>query len=436
MTLFRTVRKIKLGAMTIALGLTAGTANAKTSVNAMCYLSPNSSKVVGSNTDKEFELASTSKVVTSFWALSVLGPQYRYKTRVHIKKASNDAYDVHLEGSRDPFFNKEMVYFLGSELQKLGIKKIETLSYDENLEIFWRVREKGMAAARSFDPTNEAVTAILNDAFVANGFNPSAYQTVSKQAKELSVTMVPKAEVRARKISFLKKSDFYSNKVAESKTFFIQSAPLYRILKEMNIYSNNYVAEMIFRRLGGNTAFEKFAATALKADSSDISFINGSGDSEYSDMDTQHPASANGRWYNKATCNTMIQILLNMRKTLQKSGLDIDDVMAVSASDARSTLGGRYAGLPNTVVAKTGSVDPAIGLTGLIATEQGDVLFAVLMKTEGKADWGPARNYIRTEVGKIINKHGGAAKVKYTPVDFLPFDSKSGLQAELTPVKI
>lgn len=432
MTIKTTLQRFGLLAGLAFFSATPLTAYAKTSLNALCYLNPKSKAVVGNNLNTEFELASTSKVVTTYWALARLGPQFRFQTKINLMQRSQDGtFDIHIEGNQNPYFNQEMVYFLGSELSKLGVKKIGTLSFDEHLKIFWQVRNKKMAAARSFDPDPRAVETVLHNAFVKNGFDPVAYNQVAKAAKNIRVDMVSKVSLRAERIEYVTQERFQQIRTDNMITFNLQSSPLYMILKEMNIYSNNYVADMLYGKLGGNAAFEKFAKENLDADQHDISFVNGSGDSEYSDMETDHSKSQNGKWYNKANCSTMIHVLINAQTILKKSGLDLDDVMAVSAADSRSTLGARYASLPKSVIAKTGSVNPAIGLTGMLSTKSGDLLFVVLMKTDGKADWGTARNNIRKEIGKLMAKFGGPIQVEYTPRLFMPFDAESGLKTSL-----
>lgn len=398
--------------------LIASVSSAQVTLNSQCYMKTDDAErdIQGKNYEKEFELASVSKMVTTFWAVSSLGPQYRFQTKLHIKKINHDTFDIHIEGDQDPYFGQHMTYFMISELNKAGVKKIETLSFDEKFDVFWNVRNPKLQAARSFDPSLSAVQKTLENVLIKSSLRKSDYLSTRKSAwEDFKIEMVADPELQVRRVVPLSQKDFELNKDTESKILIIQSAPLYRYLKEMNIYSNNYVADLIYKKLGGTEAFQDFIKATLDLETTDLKFINGSGDSEFT------PA---GKLYNKGSCSALIKVLFALRERLQADGLDLPEVMAVSGLE-RSTLGGRYASLPGAVVAKTGSVNPAITLSGMISTAQGDLLFAVLMKTRGPADWTRARNMIRSEVGKLIKQHGSFEKIKYIAKDFLPFDSKS-----------
>lgn len=420
-----TFRSAKLSLLLLALSAVTSSAGfASVSVNSQCYMKTESDDraVQGKNLEKDFELASVSKMVTTYWATESLGPMYRFSTKLHVTQISPDVFDVHIEGDQDPYFGQHMTYFLVSELNKAGIKNIETLSFDENFDINWNVRHPKFQAARSFDPSPEAVQKTLENVLIKNSFRKNDYQATRKLAwNEFKLEMIADPELKVRKIVSVKKSSVQISQNAKTQILVLKSAPLYRYLKEMNTFSNNYVADLIYAKLGGSDSFRDFIKATLDLDQSSLNFVNGSGDSEF---------SSDGKLYNKGSCSALIKILFALRLRLEESGLDLPDVMAVSGLE-RSTLGGRYAGLPGAVVAKTGSVNPAITLSGLISTDQGDLLFAVLMRTGGPADWTRARNQIRSQVGKLIKEHGQFERIKYTAKDFLPFDAKSRLEKSI-----
>lgn len=423
------LKKVIVGFGVIASSLGVESAFAKVSLNSQCYMNVAAStkSLVGTNVDREFELASVSKMVTTFWAINKLGPHFRFQTKIHVTPLAGDTVDLHIEGSRDPYFGQHMIYFLASELNKLGIKKVETLSFDENFKINWYVRERYAQAARSYDPSPNSVAKSLDSVLIRNVFHVPTYNAIRAEAeKAFNLSMIPSARISPRRIEYIPREQFERDRSQKAQTYVLKSAPLHRHLKEMNIYSNNYVADMIYSNLGGNEEFSKFIKNKMGFDSKDLFFINGSGDSEF---------TPSGKLYNKGSCSALVKVLLAMRKDLEKQGLKLQDVMAVSGTDATATMGGRYADIPNTVIAKTGSVNPAITLSGMIATEKGDLVFAVLMKTGGPADWNMARTMIRTEVGKIIEKNGGASQISYTAQPYLPFDSQSILQPSLMSQK-
>ncbi len=412
--------------LNIFIPLVSNFAYAKVALNAECYMKADSDNkdIQGTDFEKEFALASTSKVVTSFWAINKLGAKYRFTTRFHVTSVAADTYDVHIEGDADPYFGQQMMYFMISELNKQGIRKIENLTFDENFFINWNVAEKKAQSARSYTPQPDSVRHALESSLVTGKVNGANYKNLSQQVKaQAGITMVANPSLQIRRANFVRSSNFTATE--NTKTFALHSAPLYRYLKFMNLHSNNYMADMLFYKLGGREEFKKFAQTRLDIDDSDISFVNGSGDSVY---------EANTKLYNKASCATMVKVLYAMKGDLEKQGLGLQNMMSVAGTD-NSTLGGRYAGLQNAVIAKTGSVDPAIALTGMISTGQGQLLFAVMMKTGGPADWTNARNQIRSRVSSLISSNGGTSKFKYTADSILPMDRNSGLAIEVADTK-
>ena len=100
--------------------------------------------------------------------------------------------------------------------------------------------------------------------------------------------------------------------------------------------------------------------------------------------------------------------------------------MAVSGVDG-GTLSPRFDSIPNSMVAKTGTVDPAITLAGLLSTQEGDVYFGILMETQSPADWSSARDRVRSRVMDLLDQFGGRRSFSYAKAAFLPFDASSSL---------
>lgn len=401
------------------LSLFSSSAFGKPAMNSMCYLEDKPEAVVeGSNVQNMYEIASVSKIVTSFWAVSQLGPEYRFITKVYIDPSVNESVDVHLAGGWDPYFGREMTHFLFSELQRQGITKINTLTFDEDFSLFWSVREK---PTWSIDPTSRDIEIALKQKLRSSS---SEYTATRLQAKKMGILLQPSLKIGIKNIKFLPRQEY--NKTATTRTFELRSAPLHAYLKEMNRNSNNHVADHIFQFLGGSEPFQKFIKNKLNLDPDDIRLINGSGDSLYV-LDEKNKSQ---KLYNEASCESLVQIISAIRTELRKNNYDIQNIMAVSGVDPETTLGGRYSGnqMAGAVVAKTGSVDPAITLAGMITTEQGNVYFGILYKTRSPSDWNSARNKIRDNVIGLMNKFGGKNALEdYSATAFLPFDEKSNL---------
>ena len=124
------------------IGRTGFTAQAS-SLAAFCTLKdgdgPDTAKIEQFNADKRLPIASVSKVMTGWYIVASKGANYRIPTSFHVTPVENDLYDIHIQGARDPYFGHESLQFAISELNKLGIKKVRRLSFDENFKFFWSV---------------------------------------------------------------------------------------------------------------------------------------------------------------------------------------------------------------------------------------------------------------------------------------------------------
>ncbi|MEN0057756.1 MAG: D-alanyl-D-alanine carboxypeptidase [Bdellovibrio sp.] len=426
--------------MNICLGLFIGaamgmsSASAKVFVNSMCHMKASSDKQViegDKNKNKKYPLASISKVVTSLWAVEELGPEYRYKTKLHLKQVSENTYNIHIEGSRDPLFGRGSSYFIISELNRLGIKNIENLSFDENFLLEWQVEEGVRVAGdtpyyRTIDDQAEAIHRSLLRDFGTPIFK-SAYNTLSKRAEKKGVRMAKNPFVSLKRVDFVPSQTFA--KTPDMTTLVYQSAPLKTILKNMNNQSNNYIADHLYWNLGGTDAFKSFMKKALDVGPDEFEFHLGSGNNANYIYDPAKDI------YNKATCETMIKVLFKLDKRLEKSGLELTDVMAVAGSDTDSTVAGFQGNFRGATIAKTGSVNRAKTLAGTVSTKTGDIYFTILVNTNGPREWGVAQNVIKNKLNFLMINNGGPRRFQYDEVITLPFDAKSVLQEE-TPAPV
>jgi len=400
----------------IALVVGLGSSSfAKVNLNSMCYvLNQPGSSIEGENAEELFEIASVSKVVTAFWALRVLGPSYNFSTRVHLTRISADLYDLHIQGSRDPFWGRELTHFLFSELNRMKITRIRHLTFDENLTFRWSVVTDFVNA---FNPSADEIAKALRKHILNID---SEYPRTRREATAAGHKLPRALTLQVQNIAPLPLANFQGS--PNTQTYVLKSAPLFRYLKEMNLVSNNHVADSLFDSLGGVNKFNDFIAQDMQLDSRDIIFVNGSGDS----LIGKDPSGVIIKEYNKASCETMIRILIKLDAELKTHGLGLKDVMAVSGTDT-STLNPRFDSIPNTLVGKTGTVDPAITLAGVISTAKGDVYFGIFMDTDGAADWGTAKDQVRSKVFDLIQRYGGGRRFKYATRSFMPFDQNSRL---------
>ncbi|WP_051026331.1 D-alanyl-D-alanine carboxypeptidase [Bdellovibrio bacteriovorus] len=412
--------------VTVGTLLISSAASAKVYLNSMCHMAANSKtqQIQGDdNKDDKFPLASISKIVTTLWAIDRLGPDYRFQTKLHVTPTANGSYDIHIEGSRDPLFGRNMSYFLLSELNRMKITKIEKLTFDENFLLAWLAEEKPMIGGTTpkystVEQQASVVRATLTSSF-ATAINPGYYAILKSKAARIGVQMSLRPKVDVRTVSFVKKAEF--QKSEKTTTMVLLSSPLKNILKRMNNQSNNYIADNLFWNLGGSEAFNAYIAGKMQADETDIVFHNGSGNNEGS---VAKPV------YNEATCETMIKVLYSLDKSLSAKGYELSDVMAVAAKDKSSTVGGYGGVMAGSTTAKTGSVNKAKTLMGSVSTKNGEIYFAVLMHTDydkSRSDWGVASQQIKNKVSQLINQNGGPKAINYTEQLPLPFDKYSYL---------
>ncbi|HPI41373.1 MAG TPA: D-alanyl-D-alanine carboxypeptidase [Pseudobdellovibrionaceae bacterium] len=410
------------------------------------------------NENIKLPLASVSKLFTTYWAIKSYDLNYQFLTKIYIVKTKEGLTKVHLRGGKDPFFGRQMVYFLVSELNKRGIQNIDELTFDENFILYWDVTsfDLGIQSARAFIPTFEQIELTLQKSISNNQINPQLYaEARSFVSKYFNIELVDRPRLFVKSIrlkttrNFFKENrKFLSSKLTlnnfdiwlnSDKGFQLSSVPLQQYLKEMNLWSHNYVAEMLFIGLSNenlntldfNVAkrrssyeLEQFLKSHSNFNSQDFEFYNGSGDSEF----------LNGlKKYNLGTCRGVLRVLEFLNLELNRNNLNLENILGVSGVEKsedgsnRGTLGKRYEDLPNTLIGKTGTVNPAINLAGVLATQKGLKFFSVFMGTESKLDWTPARDKIKNQVEEWIYALG-KNQIQYTPpvnfgTDFIPYRS-------------
>jgi D-alanyl-D-alanine carboxypeptidase len=87
--------------------------------------------VTGYNEDQQVRTASVTKTMTTFWAVEQLGPNYQYSTYIYFQPST---HEMHIAGTRDPFFDRDRLFSLIADLNKKGVSEINRLTIDRN---FW-----------------------------------------------------------------------------------------------------------------------------------------------------------------------------------------------------------------------------------------------------------------------------------------------------------
>ncbi len=71
-----------------------------------CWMSENGNDIAGKNIDERMPIASVSKLFTSLMATTSFSLTYKFYTQIYVAPVSKGLYDVHLQGTGDPYFNK------------------------------------------------------------------------------------------------------------------------------------------------------------------------------------------------------------------------------------------------------------------------------------------------------------------------------------------
>ena len=83
-------------------------------------------QLIAHNVNKQFNPASIMKLITTSAALDLLGPNFKWETKLLLSDAPKENYtgDIFIKGSGDPFFLIKDLRNLLRTLKVLGIKNI------------------------------------------------------------------------------------------------------------------------------------------------------------------------------------------------------------------------------------------------------------------------------------------------------------------------
>lgn len=423
---------MKLGMLTslvlvTAVGSSALARNAR--VKAACYIDPQG-QVQGHNPDSLTEIASVSKLLTSHFVISKVGPHYRFATRIHINQVQDDLFDVHIQGSQDPSFNVHRMALVGAYLNANGVKKVRNLTFDENFRYRQGVYSGSQVAG---DPEvhvfkNEQITPILR-ATVSNIAKLYQNTKVSPDTK-LGGNLPASVSLSVQDIHSIKAAEF--KKSLLTLTLVSESIEVYEIIKLMNLKSNNYIANILFEAMGGKEAYAAFIKANKGYTSAQVNFANGSGNpiQDY---------NGNGRFDNKATCRSIVTIIKDLRDKMNAANMSLASVVSVAGSEPRgSTLDGVYATdmMEDALIAKTGTSNPVVSLAGLASTPKGNIYFAVAVADGRPGRGSSGRQIIRQEVESIFRAYGGGDDINYTAESIVEVDEAGKPRVEVPALKV
>ncbi len=290
--------------------------------------------------------ASLTKVATSLAALQTFGPDYRFETLVGTTGTIENGIlkgDLIVQGRQDPFFVWEEAIAVGNLLNKLQIRQVTG-----NIVVVG-----GFYMNYELDPQKSG--ALLKEGINAQSWSADAqtqYQTLPPGTPRPQVAIAGSVKVA-------------SSVPANTKPLMRhRSLPLAELLKKMNRYSNNLMAEIIASSVGGAKAVSYKAAEAAGVPQSEVLLVNGSG------------LAVENRISPRAVC----AMFLAIDRYLQPMKLTVADIFTVVGKDT-GILDARK--LPPLAVTKSGSLNAVSALAGALPTQKQGVVWFVIMNGGG-----------------------------------------------------
>lgn len=293
--------------------------------------------------------ASLTKVATSLAVLKKLGPDHRFETKVgYIGTIQNGELqgDLVIEGGADPFFVWEDAIALGNLLNQNGIRQVRGnlivvgpfyMNYESDARISGTLFQQGLDHTRW---PAEAQT---------------QYQTLPPDTPKPEVAIAGSIQT--------------ATMPPEQIQPLIQhrSLPVAELLKKMNQYSNNAMAEMLADQVGGAQQVAQIAAQEVGVPPEEIQLVNGSG------------LSVDNRLSPRAACG-MFQAIARL---LQPQKLTIADIFAVIGTDPGVH---NERPLPQKAVIKSGTLNGVSALAGALTTQNQGVIWFAVINGEGDVD--------------------------------------------------
>lgn len=317
--------------------------------------------------------ASLTKIATTLAALETWGPSHRFETLVSATGPINNGVlqgDLVVTGGGDPFFIWEEAIALGSALNKAGIRQVNG-SLVINGDFYMNYDFDPLVAAHKLKQgLNSATWTPLITAQYLRMKKGTPRPSVAIKG---GVTVVNSPYVNPNQILLVRH----------------KSMTLTQILKEMNIYSNNEMSEMLAKSLGGAFVVSQLAAKSANVPPGEILLINGSG------LGVE----------NRISPRAATAMLRKIHNYLEPHNLTIADLFPVSGRDRRGTMLTRR--IPNGTPIKTGTLNQVSALAGVMPTrDRGLVWFAIINGGDGILDF---RNQQDLLLQRLLTQWGASS---------------------------
>ncbi len=335
--------------------------------------------------------ASLTKVATTLAALETYSIDHQFETVVGWQGTIANGKlqgDLIVKGAYDPLFVWEEGIALGNTLQQLGIQQVtgDLIVIDRFVMNF------------NTDPlaSGELLKQAMNSA------------TWGWEVEQQYATLPPGTPEPTLQIQGSVKLASSATVTNQASGWLVRhkSLPLALILKAMNIYSNNVMADMVADLSGGPANIVKIAEQ-VGVTPGEISLINGSGLGED----------------NQLSARAVIVLMQTIQTRLQAQNLNFADLFPVSGTDI-GTLIDRN--LPTNASVKTGSLAVVSALAGAFPTEQkGTVWFAII-------NYGSGLETLRARQDRLL----AALEKQWGKASQVPQQIKATLQFNQNPYRL
>jgi D-alanyl-D-alanine carboxypeptidase/D-alanyl-D-alanine-endopeptidase (penicillin-binding protein 4) len=343
--------------------------------------------------------ASLTKLATSLAAVETWPLDHRFETRIGISGTVGNGVlygDLIIQGGGDPLFVWEEGIALANKLQSLGLRQVtgDILVLGDFTMNFEEDAADSVAALQQVMSTKTWTGEVWE-----------AYENLPVGTPQPNIQIDGTARLADPTVANQASAWILSH----------QSLPLIAILKAMNIYSNNVMAEMVANLAGGPQTVMAKASAVADIPPGELSLVNGSG----LGMDNQMSARA------------AVALLSSLQRKLEPQGFSVSDVLPVAGEDVGTLIDRR---IPAKSAVKTGSLAEVSALAGMLPTaEKGPVWFAIINRGWAISDLRVQQDFLL----QAIQEHWGAAEVPpamATKVRMQEGDYRYGDPARIQPL--
>ncbi|MGB3614644.1 MAG: D-alanyl-D-alanine carboxypeptidase [Elainellaceae cyanobacterium] len=305
--------------------------------------------------------ASLTKIATTLVALATWGSEHQFVTTVSAAGNIENGVlqgDLIVQGGSNPLFVWEEAIALANQLQAIGVERIAgrliitgpfSMNYEPEPLVAGRLLRQAFDGAL-WTREVEQQYALMP----ANTPRPS----LAIEGEVVSVLEAQAESLRPRLLA-----NHYSLSLAQ-------------LLKLMNLYSNNFMADLLADTLGGGVAISREAAALTGIPQREIQLVNGSG------LGVE----------NRLSARAAAVLLKAIQARLAVQELRLTDIFPVAGSDS-GTLKGRR--LPDGTPVKTGTLATVSALAGALTTRDRDtVWFAIINQGSNLVELRAQQDYL------------------------------------------